>query len=62
LHKFKIDPFTLEKNLSMLDFQLYSKLLIERINEDTKRLEKSGNSIQGILSTLFSNLGGMIGG
>lgn len=46
----------------MLDFQLYSKLLIERINEDTKRLEKSGNSIQGILSTLFSNLGGIIGG
>jgi hypothetical protein len=56
LHKFKIDPFTLEKNLTILDFQVYSKLLIDRVQEDIKRMEKSGNSISGILSILLSKL------
>ena len=62
LHKFKLDPFTLEKNLSMLDFQLYSRLLIDRINEDIKRMEKNSNSIQGVLSTLLHNFGSSFGG
>lgn len=61
LHKFKLDPFTLEKNLSILDFQLYSKLLVERINDDIKRMQKNGGSFSGILSHVFNNLGSSIG-
>lgn len=56
LHKFKLDPFTLEKNISILDFQLYSKLLIDRINEETKKLEKSGNNMGSLVSHILSNI------
>lgn len=56
LHKFKMDPFTLEKNLSILDFQLYSKLLIDRINADVANMQKNGNSLPAILSNLASKL------
>lgn len=49
-----MDPFTLEKNLSILDFQLYSKLLIDRINDDITHMQKNGNSIPALLSTILS--------
>jgi surface protein len=44
------------KNLTILDFQVYSKLLIDRVNNDIKRMEKSGNSMSGILSLLLNKL------
>jgi len=42
LMHFHVDPFLMSRNLSMLDFQFYSKTMIDKLNEETEKLNLDG--------------------
>lgn len=43
--RYKFDPFTFEKNLSIVDLQFYVQDLTRRIEEDNKQQGQNGNKL-----------------
>lgn len=43
--RYKIDPFTFEKNLTIIDLQFYIQNLTNRIEEDNKKQNQNGNKL-----------------